>query len=193
MNKGRLLKGEALAFSNNLSGRCDEASAIVNSTSSFVPKKIGIDVSCPKSTRSLHHKLLANLLLSESEVRSRGIKNNVNTAPGKESPGTIRNPGVLTDLEAYANAAKFKNRIAYGKVEFTEFVSHDHSLWPRVKPAGFVVKTISSKVLFGDEAFDFSINENCDGIVDRVFHPNWKTNSNHHFFGVLGDFGKAFP
>jgi hypothetical protein len=114
MNKSGFLKREALALCDNLSGRCDEASAIVNGASGFVPKKIGIDVSCPKSTRSLYHKLLANFLLSESEVRSRGVENKVNTAPGKESPGTIRNPSVLTDLEAYANAAKLKNRIAYG-------------------------------------------------------------------------------
>ena len=78
-------------------------------------------------------------------------------------------------------------------MEFTEFVSHDHSFWPCVKPTGLVVKAIASKVLFCNEAFDFTINENRDGVVDRVFDPNGKTNGNHHFFGVLGDFDKAFP
>jgi hypothetical protein len=193
INKSGFLKREASALCDNFSGRCDKASAIVNGSSCFVPKKIGIDVSCSKSARSLYDKLLTNFLLSESEVRGRGVEDNVNAAPGKESPGAIRNPGVFTDLEAYANASQFKNRIAYGEVEFAEFVSHDHPLWPCVKPAGLVVKTIARKVLFCNEAFDFAINENCDGIIDRVFDPNWKTDSNHHFFGVLGDFDKALP
>ena len=108
MNKSGFLKREALALCDNLSGRCDEASAIVNGASGFVPKKIGIDVSCPKSTRSLYHKLLANFLLSESEVRGRGVEDNINAAPGKEPPGAIRNPGVFTDLKADANASQFK-------------------------------------------------------------------------------------
>ena len=126
-------------------------------------------------------------------MRGRGVENNVNAAPGKESPGAIRNPGVFTDLEAYANASQFKNRIAYGKVELTEFVSHDHSLWPCVKPAGLVVKTVTSKVLFCNKAFNFPINDDCDGIIDRVFDPNWKPDSNHHILGVLGNFDKALP
>jgi hypothetical protein len=137
--------------------------------------------------------LFANFLFSESKVRGRGVENNVNSTPGEESPRTIGNPGVFTDFETYAYATKFKNWIANRKVKFAELVMHDHSLWPGVKPAGLVVKTVTSKVLFGDKAFNFTINEDCDGIIDRVFDPNWKPDSNDHILGVLGNFDKALP
>ncbi len=193
VDEGGLLEREAGAFGRDFPGGGDESAAIVDGASGLVTEEVGVDVGGSEGAGALDDELFTDFLLAEGEVAGGGVEDDIDSAAGEEAAGAVGNPGVFTDFEADADAVDFEDGVSDGEGVVAEAVFDNDAVGPGVEPAGFVVEAIAGEVFLGDEASDFTVDEDGDGVVDGIFDPDREPNGDDHFLGFDGDFGEAGP
>ena len=105
-------------------------------------------------------------MLTEREVTSTGIENQIHPSTSQAGPGTIRDPGVLADFKSETDATDIENQIADRQRNPTAFYFFNTAFRPRLEPARFVVQSIPGEILLRDKSGHITINNKGYRIVD---------------------------
>ncbi len=113
-----------------------------------------------------------------------GIEDEIDGAGGESCAGAVGYPGIFADFKADADAANVEDEIADGGGVVGEMMEIGDADGPGLEPTGFIVDAIASEVLFGDEASDFPVHDDSNGVVERVLMAYRQADGDDHASGV---------